>query len=357
MSNIKGPLDYTTRAHLKNFFDQNPRKYAFQAKDPKAFHAWKNELRSALRDITGISRMEKCEPVFRVLEVTQLDGYQRKKTVLQTEKDVWMPFYMLIPDGIKEGDRRAAVIAPHGHGCCGKYGVAGIDDVPVVKRSIERYQTDYGVHLVQLGYIVFCPDARGSGERREWMNQGDEDEKLLSSSCTQLNFAAISLGQSLTGMWVWDLMRLVDYIETLNICDTEKIGCCGFSGGGLQSLWLAAMDDRIKCAVVGSYMHGFRESILKTHLCGCNFVPHLWEYADMGDLAALIAPRPLLIQNGSDDPLNGERGIEDVNEQVEITRQSYKLFGEESKLQQYVFPGGHQWNSDKIQEFFSRWLG
>ena len=58
-------------------------------------------------------------------------------------------------------------------------------------------------------------------------------------------------------------------------------------------------------------------------------VPHLWEHFDMGDIASLIAPRPLLIQSCRDDNLNGPRGLRNVQEQVDIVRKIYALYGKE----------------------------
>jgi len=356
MSTSNNVQYYTCREQLLKVYDESARQYGLKAEDAESHSKWKSEVRALLADITGISRMRKCELLPKVLERKQMDGYMREKVVIQVEEGVWMPFYILIPDDIKEGEKRPCIIAAHGHGSCGKYAVAGRTDIPVVKRVIESSNVDYGLQLVKKGFIVFCPDARGSGERREWMNQGEEESKMMESSCFQLNNAAISLGRSLTGMWTWDLSRLIDYIETFEICDPDRIGCCGFSGGGLQSIWLAAMDDRIKCAIVSGYFHGYRDSLLKTNFCGCNFVPHLWEYVDMGDIGALIAPRPLLIESGANDPLNGERGLTDVKEQLEITKTAYKLYGEESKLYHHVFEGGHRWDGEKAYEFFAKWL-
>ena len=89
------------------------------------------------------------------------------------------------------------------------------------------------------------------------------------------------------------------------------------SGGGLQTLCLAALDERVACAVISGYMYGVEDSLL--HLSGnrdCNYIPHLWESADMGDVAALIAPRPLLIEAARQDPLNGPRGMDNVDRAV-----------------------------------------
>jgi len=346
---------YTSLKYLYSLHDKNYRSAGLIATTLNEYESWKNEVRKKLFVITGMNYMSKCELSPQLIESIQLDGYTRNKVIIQTEPGVWMPLYVLIPDDLKAEEKRPCVIAPHGHGSGGKYAVAGNTDIPGMKEQIEKYNYDYGLKFVKRGYIVFCNDARAAGERRESMQQGDKKEDILTSSCNNLNYAAISLGQSLIGMMTWDLMRLIDYIETLDFCDSEKIACAGFSGGGLQTLWLAAIDERIKCSIVSGYFHGFRDTILKTNLCGCNFVPNLWKYVDTGDIAALLAPRPLLIESGSEDKLNGERGLTDVYEQLEITRKAYMLFHKDTELYHHVFEGGHMWNGEKSYEFIDRW--
>lgn len=347
---------YTSMNHLIDVYDAQLREFSFKADSIEEYEVWKEALRNRLKEITGLNKFKACELKPKLIESVQLDGYRRDKIIIQTENNVWMPFYMLIPDGIKKGEKRPCVIAPHGHGSVGKEAIAGTIDNTEIVEKIGKYNYAYGIEFVKRGYIVFCNDARGAGERREHMNHGTTKEALLSSSCNNLNFAAISLGQSLMAMLIWDLMRLIDYIEQCDNCDGEAIGCVGFSGGGLQTLWLAALEDRIKCAVVSGYFHGYRDSILRTNFCGCNFVPHLWETADVCDLGALIAPRALLVESGNKDNLNGERGLIDVAEQVAVTLKAYKLYGQELKFYHHVFDGGHQWNGLKTYEFVGKWL-
>jgi hypothetical protein len=117
------------------------------------------------------------------------------------------------------------------------------------------------------------------------------------------------------------------------------------------------MDERIVCSAVSGYFYGYLDSLLKLpQNCSCNYVPHLVEYVDMGDLGALIAPRPLLIESGSRDPLNGERGLVNVTEQVEITAKAYSLLEAEDKLYHHVFDGEHLWNGEKTYPFLAKWL-
>lgn len=347
---------YTSFSSLQKKYAEQSRRLGFKADNIDEYEKWKNELRDKLSDITGISRIEACELKSELLESVQMDGYRRDKVILQTETDVWMPFYILVPDGLKEGEKVSSIIAAHGHLGGGKESVAGRDDIPEIKEAIERFNYDYGRQLVKEGFIVFCPDARGFGERREFWMQGDDKQKVLNGSCNHLNNAAMSMGYSLTGFMTWDLMRLIDFIETLKFCDSNRIGCCGFSGGGLQALWLAAMDDRIKCIVTSGYFYGVKDALLDLPNCPCNYVPHFWQYADMGDLGALIAPRSLLVENGNGDQLNGKRGIDNVLEQLQITRSAFKLFNKEEDLWHYIGNGDHYWYAGKTFAFFKEKL-
>ena len=267
-------------------------------------------------------REASLDPV--ITERVACSGYTRERVLIQTEPGVIMPLYVLIPDNLAPGERRPAVLAPHGHSSGGKSAVAGRRDLPAVAATIEQHNYDYGVQFVQQGLVVFCPDARGFGERREAARQ--DEANLLFGSCNLLNHMAIPLGQTVTGMWTWDLIRLVDYAQTRPEVNPARIACGGLSGGGLQTLWLAALDQRVCAAVISGYFYGYKDSLLRLNdNCSCNYVPGLWNLADMGDVAALIAPRPLFIETGDADSLNGPRGLVNVTEQLAITRRAYHL--------------------------------
>jgi len=348
---------FTTKDYLSKRYSERSRKFGFEAKNLLEFDIWKIELRIKLRELLGMDTMISCDLMPKAAGTKKFSGYRRKKVIIQTEPGIWMPLYILIPDGIKPGEKRPCIIAPHGHGGGGKESIAGRTDIPGVGESIKKYNYDYGLKFVKEGYVVFCSDARGAGERRELMDQGDEVEALMATSCNHINNAAISMGQTLAGMMTWDLMKLIDYIGTLSYCDSSKIACCGFSGGGLQALWLSALDDRVTCSVISGYFYSFKSSLLNTHLCGCNFVPGLWELVDIGDLGALIAPKMLLIESGTEDRLNGSGGILNVIEQVKITRKGYSLHNKESNLYHHIFEGAHRWNGEKAYDFVNSWSG
>jgi dienelactone hydrolase len=331
---------YQVHPHLRARFDAVGRKLAFNADTVESWQHWRAQLGGKLRELTGYDTMVPTPPDAVVTEELKFDGYTRQRVELRTEPDVIMTLYVLIPDGVS--GPAPAVMAPHGHSSGGKYAVVDnrIDDD--VSQTIDKLNYAYAVQFVREGFIVFAPDARGFGERQE---NAALQGSLLGSSCQWINNMAYPLGQTVTGMWAWDLHRLIDYIETRDDADSSRVGCAGLSGGGLQTLWASALDERIRCSVVSGYMYGYKQSLLDLHgNCSCNYVPHLYEYVDMGDIAALIAPRPLLIETGDIDPLNGADGLDNVKPQVEMARAAYRVAGSEDDLYHDIFPGPHRWN-------------
>lgn len=342
---------YSVQPYLQERFDQVGRSLRFRGDEPGDVIEWQRQSRATLRRLIGLDTMKACELAPRVTERVDCEDYWRERVELHVEPGVLMPVYILIP---KSGrPPYPVVLAPHGHGGGGKAAVAGVTDRPEIARAVERYNYSYGVKFCRAGFLVMCPDARGFGERQETLAKGD----ILRSSCRWINNMALPLGQTVTGMWVWDLMRLVDYAAAREDCDMARLGCAGLSGGGLQTLWVTALDERIQAAVVSGYFYGVKQALLDRHgNCSCNYVPRLWEHADHGDLGALIAPRPLLIQTGDSDPLNGADGLDNVGPQITIARRVYEVAGANDKLVHDVFPGPHRWDDTRSIPFLTRVL-
>lgn len=333
---------FRTHPAMQHRWDTLERKLSFRAKSIAEWKRWRVRLIRKLKQLVGYNAMEKCPLNPRITEEVDCGDYVRQRAEITTSPGVLMPLYVLIPKNV--AGPYPTALAPHGHSSGGKVAVAGVREHPEVAATIDEHNYDYGVQFVREGCIAFCPDARGFGERQEKM----EGAGMLDSSCRVLNNMAMPLGLTVTGMWAWDLHRLIDYAKTRPEVRKGKLGCAGLSGGGLQTLWAAALDTRITCAIVSGYFYGCRESLLDMYEnCDCNYVPHLWEYTDIGDIAALIAPRPLLIETGTQDHLNGASGIENVKSQVQITRKAYRLLGAERNLRHVIFKGEHRWHGKK----------
>jgi hypothetical protein len=350
MTTLVADARYSVLPYLHRRMKSHGRSMGFAATTRASHAKWKRELVARLKEITGFDTMVKSPLKPRITETKKLKGYTRQRIEIQTEPGVVMTFYALIPRGPSAPKGPFPVmLCPHGHASGGKYSPAGRSDIPEIAKQITEYNYDYGVQFCRAGFVALCPDARGFGERIEPSVQKYINKELLTQSCQYINQMAYPLGQTITGMWAWDLHRLIDYAATRSDCDVSRLGCAGLSGGGLQTLWATALDtrNRIKAAVVSGYFYGYQESLLEMHQnCSCNYVPHMYETADMGDLGALIAPRPLLIETGDADPLNGPSGMKNVKSQVKITRAAYRLLGAEGNLVHDVFKGGHKWHGE-----------
>ena len=338
---------YSSEEYFKKKFDDSYRPFSFRSTNSAEYAKWKNDFRFKLKNLLGFDKMSCCALEPKSLGVEKMDGYTREKMIIHTEPGIEMTFYLLKPDNAKPGEKLPVIIAPHGHGSNGKSAVCGDDKgSQLIKDTIKRYNYTYGIEFAKRGFMVLAPDARGFGERMEKYVQNDP-EKVLASSCTFLNSMANPLGLCVTGMWTWDLIRLTDYVFSRDDTDKNRVNCGGLSGGGLQTLWLAAMDERVKNVIISGYFYGYKQSILEMQCCSCNYVPGLWENADIGDICSLIANRGVFIETGDIDDLNGKDGLNNIYPQLEIVKKAARLFNNEENIVHHVFNGPHKWCGEK----------
>lgn len=341
---------YPTLPSMLRKFDRYARQDAFSGHTAAEFEAWQKRSKALLTGLLGLEKMEQTDPAPVCMETTSLPGgIRREKWAIRTEPDVVMPFYVLIPPGA--GKQTRPFLCPPGHGGAGKFSVAGLGEYAAVADRIAFYNYDYGLQLAQMGYVAVCPDLRGFGERREELESTQSLPAALTGDCYRLARMGEPLGIPVLGMLVWDLARLVDYVLNRDEWDASRLSCLGFSGGGMQTLFLSALDDRVKLAVISGYLYGYRDALLTLNTnCSCNYVPHLWEHLDMGDIASLIAPRPLLIQSCREDRLNGPRGIVNATEQVETVQRAYHLLGAPGRVLHEICEGPHRWHGERLNE-------
>lgn len=352
---------YPTLPSILRKYARYGRQDDFRGKTSEEFRTWQMRSRATLRELLGLEKMDDCalEPV--IDEVVLQDTILRYHVLLRTEPDITLSAYLLVPASANAGT--PVFLCPPGHNGAGKYTVAGVRGARAIEESIEKYNYDFGWQLARLGYVAFCPDVRGFGERREELEDTRELPLAMKGDCYWLAHMGEPIGIPVLGMLSWDLMRCVDFLKEYTITkedacwNPERIIAFGFSGGAMQSLYLSALDERIHASFLSGYMYGFRDSLLQMNRnCSCNYVPHLMEHFDMGDIASLIAPRRLMIQSCREDRLAGARGLANVQEQVDIIRANYAVIGNTENVQQDIEDGPHHLDTRHLQDI-AKWLG
>ena len=230
----------------------------------------RDEIRDAVIESAGIELVDTDLP-FDVQETGTiiLDGYRVKNIAFQSLPGAYATANLFIPDG--EGPF-PAVIVMLGHWEEGK--LAG---QPI------------GHALAQNGYVGLIMDPWGAGERTTNFGEFEYHGGNLGASL-------MNIGRTLLGIQVSDNMRGVDYLASLPYVDPVNIGATGASGGGNQTMWLAAIDNRIKAAVpvvsVGTF-----ESYVLGHNCICEVLVDGLTYTEASGVLGLIAPRALKMHN------------------------------------------------------------
>ena len=277
----------------------------------------------------------------------------REKVVYQSEPDVWVPAWLLRPLQPTSA-RLPAVLALHGHG--GRWGkgqVAGVaDEHQTVRQHIASYNYDYGRQFARRGYVVLCPDARVFGERMTgWGTPATPPRGY--DPCDRAGNKAALLGFSLLALTVWDDRRGIDYLRSRPDVDPARIGVAGLSLGGTRATYVAALDDRAQATVISGYLNTFKAFALDMQFCGGQYVPGLLRWADLPDVAALTAPRPLLIEAGLQDDIFP---IEASRQAHRTLQRTYQLLDVEDRLWRDEFDGGHRWSGRIAYQFMDRYL-
>ena len=214
---------------------------------------------------------------------------------------------------------------------------------PGDEELISGGDRDFALQIIREGYAAFVLEQRGFGECGGTPN---------GPACQQPAMAALLLGRTLIGERVWDVMRSVDLIrDHFTELDADRIAVMGNSGGGTTTIYAAAMDPRIAAAMPSCAFCGYEASIGAQHHCTCNYVPGIMNYFDMGDLAGLIAPRPLVIVNGALDTIFP---IESAREQFAIAESYYAAADAAAKIAHIVGAEGHRFYAAQGWEAFTR---
>ncbi len=176
-----------------------------------------------------------------------------------------------------------------------------------------------------------------------------EEAVARSLFCLGFTFPGVVLAEDLAALGV---------LASRPEVDPDRLGCCGLSGGGLRTVYLAGMDDSLDCAVAAGFMSTWRDFALHKSFAHTwmLYAPLLPQYLDFPEILALRVPLPSLVLASEQDPLFG---LEEARRAGALLADIYTQAGAAEKARMSFYPGPHQFNRPMQEEAFAwmdRWL-
>jgi cephalosporin-C deacetylase-like acetyl esterase len=278
-------------------------------------------------------------------------AYRIEKVIFESRPEVFVTANLYIPN--HHQPPYPGIIHPLGHAENGK----GSYTYQYVSQTLARK-----------GFMVLPFDPFGQGERLQYLDA--RTRKSLygpTGEHDQAGRPMLLLGSQFAQYRVWDGIRALDYLLSRPEVDPERIGCTGQSGGGTMTMYLAALEPRIKVAVESD---GNSENVAGPSYAPPaavddaeqNLVGSLPEGLDRGDLLVAFAPKPLLIlysrtDSGLTYSPNYEEGTKEVYVEVQA---AYKAMGASEQVGLFCSPLPHAYeffNRRETYRWFNRWLG
>jgi len=293
-------------------------RFQFQAQNVPEALRWQQEARGRLIALMmGGSRPQSVplEPaILREIAVTD-GGYRLEEITLQTLSDRRVRAWIASPYDVRS--KVGAVLALNGHGGSGER----------VVRGEGPYW--YGRVLAEMGYVVVAPDiGQHDLQHTNW---------------------------SLMGERVWDALCCVDYLTTRPEVDTNRIAVAGLSLGGETTMYVAALDERIRLACSSGWLTTVAN--MKREHCPCWNFPGLESDFDFADIFALVAPRLLVCELGERERAPGGFPVEIGREAFSQLARAYAVFGAGANAVLSIHAGGHVFGGRDFWPLLDRELG
>ena len=290
------------------------------------FAAWQTHARAKLNELLGLP-LETCAPDLRIEWQQDCGDHTETRFLFASEPGVDVLCHLLLP---KTDVPVPLVICLQGHST-GMHISLGQPKFPGDEVTISGGDRDFARQIVARGQAALAIEQRAFGER---------GGTPTGPACYQPAVQALLLGRTLLGERVWDISRAIDVIEAhFPAIDPSRIAIMGNSGGGTATIYAAALDDRLAAAMPSCAFCGYLPSIGEQYHCLCNYIPGIVRHFDMGDLAGLIAPRPLIVVNGKEDDIFP---LSSALVQAEIARELYAAANAPTNFRHVVGPEGHR---------------
>lgn len=298
-------------------------------------------IRETLLDIVG-PFPEKTPLNAKITKIVEKDSFRIENIIYESQPGFYVTSSMFIPAWLKKRDRAPAIIYCSGHAGSGY-------------RGYQRVL----LNLVKKGFIVFAFDPVGQGERLEYYDP-ETKKSLVGGPTIEHSYPGSQTfitGSSQARYMIWDGIRAVDYLLTRKEVDPARIGITGRSGGGTQSAYVAAMDDRIYAAAPECYITNFARLFqsIGNQDAEQNFLNGIIQGIDHPDLLMVRAPKPALMITTTRDIFS----IQGAKETEKEVSRIYKAYGKEinfSRVEDDFPHASTKKNREAMYVFFQKHL-
>jgi dienelactone hydrolase len=353
--------------------DRSKLELSFLRSDFRDLGTWQTKARATVLERLSYAPPP-VAPAADVIRREDRGDYVQETLTFQTTPDLRVPAYVLIPKKAKLP--APGIVALHCHGGFYVWGKDKVVEVDHEHPALTEYKQELyqgksiASELARQGYVVIIIDAFYWGERRMLLDEDApsyrDPQRMTKADISDFNrrsqaseqLVARSLftaGITWPGVLLWDDLRTVDYLASRPEVDAQRLGCIGLSLGGYRSFLLAALDPRIKVAVDAGWMTSFASQIRRhvVNTIGFSFhITGLYRYMDLPDLAALIAPRALLVINGAKDSLFAPEGVRAAFEKIGAC---FHKAGVSDHQHCRLYDAPHEFNRQMQDEAFA-WL-
>ena len=310
---------------LSDYFRLHAEQLANRSlKNIKDLETWKKKqgtYRKQLFEMLGLSPLPpKTDLKPKITNSTTSDGFIVENITFQSRPGLHVTGNLYRP--MKQEGKIPAILYVCGHGNVRKNGIS--------YGSKAHYQ-HHGAWFARNGYVCLTIDTLQLGEL-EGLHHGTYREGM---------WWWLSRGYTPAGVEAWNCIRALDYLQSRPEVNGEKLGVTGRSGGGAYSWWISAIDERIKASVPVAGITNLKNYVIDGAVeghCDCMFMVNTYQW-DYAQVAALVAPRPLLISNTDKDSIFPLDGVVDVYRK---TMEIYELYGVPSNLGLQITEGPHK---------------
>lgn len=287
----------------------------------------------------------------RVVGEFKRNGYRVEKLVYESQPGFVISALLYIPEN-RQGPFPGVLFQP-GHSLNGK--------------AAEPYQKCCQ-GLAQLGYVVLMWDPQGQGERTVYPGQDGATTRLLSADDEHNRAGRLMMltGATATHLQTWDAVRSLDVLASHPLVDAKRLASTGQSGGGTNTMLLAAVDTRLAAAAVSC---GNTENFACVEFnppgsvddAEQNFIGAGPVGFDRWDLLYPLAPKPLLVMASARDAFGtySPSYIKDGREEFARLRRCYEVLGAKERVEWAETGLPHGLSKEfrlKVYDFFGRVL-